>query len=117
MIPNVELPVCAVSPGLPKFGWLNRSNTSARNSVFKRSVIFVTLASETSAFLKSGPTIELRAKFPKWNTFFPFTVATGKVKTAPEGQLALPTGERGSQTLFANHCTPLLTIRFTKIGL
>src|SRR5207249_1440107 len=68
-------------------------------------------------FLKSGPRIELRPKLPKWNTFLPPTVATGRVKTAPVGQFADPTAERGSHTVFVNHRTPFETVVWTMAGL
>src|SRR4029077_4943314 len=48
---------------------------SARNCMLSRSFNFVSLASEKSKFLKSGPTKALRPRFPKWKppAHTPFT--------------------------------------------
>lgn len=42
-------------PGFPKFGWLNRSNISARNCRLNLSVRLVFLTTEKSVLIKSGP--------------------------------------------------------------
>src|ERR1700731_368889 len=52
--------------GLEKLGWLKRLKMSARNCMLSRSFNFVSLASEKSKFLKSGPTKALRPRLPKW---------------------------------------------------
>src|ERR1700686_3297211 len=53
------------SVGLEKLAWLKRLKISARNCRLIRSVSLVSLASEKSKFLKSGPTNALRPRLPK----------------------------------------------------
>jgi hypothetical protein len=65
ILPNAAL--VAVLVGLPKLGWLKRSNTSVRNCRLSLSVIFVFFTNEKSVFTKSGPGSESRPALPGWH--------------------------------------------------